>query len=388
MEASPARRRPRPPSPDAAGELDSLPPELLDLILCRLPLRDAVRTSALARAWRRRWESVPSLEFRWDEGADPGAVSGVLRRYCRPVREFRHSHVQAPSFRHSDRWLRLLALRGVKALDLNFEASDEELIHTLHPSIFSCRALTVLRLRGCNVPAPPPAFAGLPNLAALRLNSVGFPEGVWDLELLIATSPLLEDLSLGFMSIPDSNGEYRHWFIQAPKLRSLSIATCFDHGWWINDLPSLEEADIDMDTYSPDRDYIKLFKGLAHARKLQLAMPGSGTFFGAHVLECALLLLDEYSQDDEVDSDFLNAQWTDDLFSSLIHVHVTYVTCKLSEMHFIEFVLSKARILEEFHVCLDKFCPKSNEDAVTELVKYKRASPHAKLFFSRKRSLD
>ncbi|KAL6644680.1 hypothetical protein ACP70R_016288 [Stipagrostis hirtigluma subsp. patula] len=59
------------------------------------------------------------------------------------------------------------------------------------------------------------------------------------------------------------------------------------------------------------------------------------------------------------------------------------MTCNSSEMHFIEFVLSKARRLKEFHVCLDEECPRSNEDVVTKLVKYRRASPRAKVFFSR-----
>ncbi|KAL6859112.1 hypothetical protein ACP4OV_018114 [Aristida adscensionis] len=417
---SPRRRRRRPPSPDAAGDgdLDSLPPELLSLVLSRLPLRDAVRTSALARAWRRRWESVPGLRFRWRGGADPRAISGVLRRYACPVREFLHAHVPEASFRHAGRWLRLLALRGVHTLDLNFETNDELLIYTLHPSIFSCRALKVLELRGCNVPAPPPGFAGLPELTSMRLCKVDFPEGGRVRELLIATAPLLEQLCLDDISVPDIDGEEDHWVIQAPRLRSFSVTSIFDPGWQINDLPSLEEADIDCFTYSTDRDYIKLMKGLVHARELQLGFPprnynileGLSCSFdnlkslllrtslrllsstsclfsllrNAPKLEDLVIeLIEELPQDDELDSEFLNAQWSDDLFSSLTHVTVKYVRCKLSEMYFIEFVLSKATRLQEFHVYLDRFCPKSNEDAVTELVKYRRASSQAKLFFSR-----
>jgi len=90
MDAAPPGQRPRLPLPGAAADvLESLPPELLNAILSRLPLRDAVRTSALARAWRRRWQSVPSLKFEWDERANPGAVTCVLQRYSYPVREFR-----------------------------------------------------------------------------------------------------------------------------------------------------------------------------------------------------------------------------------------------------------------------------------------------------------
>ncbi|KAK3121897.1 hypothetical protein QOZ80_8BG0662530 [Eleusine coracana subsp. coracana] len=277
MEASPTRRRPRSQSPDAEaahGALDYLYPELLNEILSRLPLRDAVRTSALARAWRHRWESVPSLRFIWTGRADPGAISDVLRRYSCPVREFRHYYVTEASFGHSDRWLRLLALRVVQSLFLDFKRSDDdELLHTLHPSIFSCRGLTTLYLGGCYIPAPPPGFTGLPNLTELRLRKVGFTEGARVLELLIATSPLLESLRLEYLSLPLSNGVYNQWIIRAPKLQSLTIDAIFDDEWQINDLPSLEEADIDCVGYSPDRDIVKLMTELAHATKLKLSMP-------------------------------------------------------------------------------------------------------------------
>ncbi|RLN07069.1 hypothetical protein C2845_PM11G04710 [Panicum miliaceum] len=180
MDAAPRRQRPRLPLPDAEADvLESLPLELLNAILSRLPLRDAVRTSSLTRPWRRRWQSVPSLKFEWDESANPGAVNDVLRIYSYPVREFRHSAVGEASFRHSDRWLRLLALKGVRTLQLDFHRSHSHggLVHRLHPSISSCRELTFLYLGGCNIPATPPGFAGLPNLTYLYLNGVGFPEG-------------------------------------------------------------------------------------------------------------------------------------------------------------------------------------------------------------------
>lgn len=80
-------------------------------------------------------------------------------------------------------------------------------------------------------------------------------------------------------------------------------------------------------------------------------------------------LFDDSTQDDEVDNDFLNGQWTDDLFSNLKSVYVRNMTCKLSEMHFIEFILSKARNLEKNDVCLAEDCSKSNEEAVIELAK-------------------
>ncbi|KAL6647402.1 hypothetical protein ACP70R_014839 [Stipagrostis hirtigluma subsp. patula] len=96
----------RPLSPDAAGELDSLPPELLNLFLSRLPLRDAVGTSAPPLGVR------PLARVQMGRGADPGAITGVLRRYSYPFREFHHPHVGEASFRHSDLWIRLICAQG------------------------------------------------------------------------------------------------------------------------------------------------------------------------------------------------------------------------------------------------------------------------------------
>lgn len=266
----------------------------------------------------------------------------------------------------------------------------------------------------------PPGFAGFLTLTKLSLFNVGFPDGPRELEALIAASPLLEELWLLFIQVPDNNGEYLQWEIQAPKLRYLFIDQLLDYGWEISDLPSLEEADINVAMYNTHRDFVKLMTGLGSTKKLKFAIPPEDVnvveglscqfnnlkslslqtslhlFSGALSLFCLLRnapnlevldieLYDLYSveEDGEVDSDFLNAQWTDDLFSNLIRVGVTHLMCRLSEMCFIKFILSKARRLREFHVCLDEGCPKSNEDAVTEFVKYRRASPRAKVFFSR-----
>ncbi|CAM0148068.1 unnamed protein product [Urochloa decumbens] len=77
---------PSPPAvaADAADLLFSLPAHLLDGILGRLDIRDAVRTSALSRAWRHRWESLPALALSFPDGTPPAAVDRVLLHYTGP----------------------------------------------------------------------------------------------------------------------------------------------------------------------------------------------------------------------------------------------------------------------------------------------------------------
>ena len=119
----------------------------------------------------------------------------------------------------------------------------------------------------------PPGFSGFLTLTKLSLFNVGFPDGPRELEALIAASPLLEELWLLFIQVPDNNGEYLQWEIQAPKLRYLFIDQLLDYGWEISDLPSLEEADINVAMYNTYCDFVKLMTGLGSTKKLKFAIP-------------------------------------------------------------------------------------------------------------------
>uniref|UniRef100_A0A0D9X5U5 F-box domain-containing protein n=1 Tax=Leersia perrieri TaxID=77586 RepID=A0A0D9X5U5_9ORYZ len=43
--------------------LMSLPPEILDIILVRVPFKPLARTCCLSGTWRHRWESVRFLDI-------------------------------------------------------------------------------------------------------------------------------------------------------------------------------------------------------------------------------------------------------------------------------------------------------------------------------------
>lgn len=285
MEASSPRQKSRPaPAEESDTSLDSLPSEIHERIISFLPVRDAVRTSAVFRAWRRIWESAPGLAHDWGYGADPAHADAVLARYSRPVSSFIF-HLLETSFHRADDWVPLLARKGVQKLKLHFSPGRNEDPY-IDVSIFSCRELTYLDLVDCDIPDAPVGSAGFPNLTKLCLHRVGFPDnGVRGLEALIAESPLLKELCLHDLRLPvgeeedddgDEDNEFEEWVIQAPNLRELAINSEFDYGWQIEELRFIEKVEISTGiagSYASSRDFVKLLTRLARVSKLELTMP-------------------------------------------------------------------------------------------------------------------
>ncbi|KAF0900948.1 hypothetical protein E2562_037083 [Oryza meyeriana var. granulata] len=428
METSPPRRKQRPPSPEgdpddlaaaAGASLDSLPEELLENIVSRLTLRDAVRTSAVSQSWSRRWESTPDLRHYWPRRSRPGAIGAALARYSCKVCQFCTWGIRSEAFPHIDEWLPLLAAKGVQCITLSFwDYSDVNVeYYTLHPAIFACGQLTSLHLERCFLPTAPEGFAGFPNLTMLSLVYVGLPEnGERKLEAIIRMSPSLVSLELNNVEVTDD--DFDSWIIQAPNLARLTIISDIDYGWEIQELPSIQEANINSEDYSIDRDFVRLLTCLAEVRELEFLMPyteGNAlegiscsfqklrsltlhtnfytassilSTFGLLMRAPNLKLLEieityHENQSDEVDIDFLNALWTNSLFANLDFVSMKSASCWSNEMCFIEFVLSKARVLREFYIYHDDTgsYSKPREEAIIELAKYKRASPKAMVFF-------
>nr|CAB3502666.1 unnamed protein product [Digitaria exilis] len=396
--------------------LVSLPREIHERIISFLPIRDAVRTSAVYRAWRHRWKSAPGLAHDWDCDEDPSHVDTVLAHYSCPVSSFFFDLPEA-YFQRADDWIPLLAAKEVEKLTFHFsqDNDDEDRPHYMDVSVFSCQKLTSLNLIGCDIPAAPLDLAGFPNLTKLFLEGVGFPDnGVRGLEALIAGSPLLQLLWLEMLRFHGSE----EWVIQAPNLQDLTIVSEYDDGWQIVDqLPHIKKVDIHSDIYTNNRDFVKLLTRVAGVGELRLKMPDTAinvleglacSFENLRTLslktdfclfstilstmcllknapnleKLSIQILQGNQQSEEVGVDLLNAQWTDGLLARLKSVSLDMATCESNEMHFIEFVLSKARRLQKFHICAFE-CSRSNEELLVEILKYRRASAQAQVFFER-----
>ncbi|CAM0951559.1 unnamed protein product [Alopecurus aequalis] len=405
-----------------ADALMSLPTDVLDDILTRVDLRDAVRTSALYRAWRHRWEALPSLDLYFprleeDEGAPKGlgGIDGILLRCPGRVRRFYVFLDELHAGRIHD-WFLVLSRRGVEILDLSFI----DCFPALPSSIFSCSRLTSLSLFACVIPFLPPGFQGFPELTKFTLINVKLHEdGEYQLEEIIATSPSLEELTLWDVDIP---GAFTEWVVQAPNLRHLKICSAQDYGWNFGELLRLDSAIIDIWDYIGHRDFSKFLTSFASITKLAIYTCHS-TVNGASILEtltctfvklksmtlfthfcelssilstfCLLrnapnleklkiLIFDGEEQKFESNEEFQSAQCTDGTCANLQFLKMTGIHWHSNEMSFIELILSKARLLRTLSISHGEECSMSNEDAVKKLLNYKKASTNAEILFKGK----
>ncbi|KAF7065500.1 hypothetical protein CFC21_071598 [Triticum aestivum] len=381
-----------------ADALISLPTGVLDDILDRVGLRDAVRTSALSRAWRRRWEDLPSIDFYFpcpDETKHLRAVDSVLLRCPGRVRRL-WAHLDEPSAGRIHDWLLVLSRRGVDTLNLRPSSFDAVL--ALPSSVFACRRLTNLRLHACAIPPLPAGFEGFPELRKLALTCVRFREnGEYQLEEIIATSPSLEKLVFWEVKIL---GDFK-------------------------ELLSLHSANIDILDYLGGRDFAKFLAGFSNITKLVICTRHS-PLNGAIILErlqckfgnlksltlytqfcelasilstyCLLrnapnlerlkILIDNSAEQKfEAHEEFQNSQWTGGMCANLQFMQMTGIHWLPNEMTFIELILSKARLFCTLFITHGENCSMSNEDAMNKILSYRRASTCAEIMFKGKASV-
>ncbi|KAK3152828.1 hypothetical protein QOZ80_2BG0164100 [Eleusine coracana subsp. coracana] len=258
LSARPRSKRPRVQSPspaippaDGRDILSSLPSEMLEEILRRLPsIYDVVCTSGLSKSWRRRWANCPGLVFEFCRYDPPAAVDAVLNGYACPIGDFKltitqESHANGKA--HG--WIRALAAKGITSLSvlMNQHAWPWQ-VDVLSSSVFSCRELTSLVLQSCIMPPVPPGFQGFPNLDYLELREVmtRFPP---TLETMISMSPSLTSLSIVFPNILSNNddGSFDNWVIQAPNVKKFELRSHDVYGCSIVNLNSLVEAHVVFD---------------------------------------------------------------------------------------------------------------------------------------------
>ncbi|KAK1631163.1 hypothetical protein QYE76_005478 [Lolium multiflorum] len=228
---------------------------------------------------------------------------------------------------------------------------------------------------------------------------------------MIGTSSLLTDVSFG--------GDYiREWVIQAPNLTHLTISSEINYGWVLEELTSLRSAVIDLWDFVVDSKFAKFLLGVVQVRKLLVVMCNatSGamipeihlcTFHNLKSLKLYMHFCDQppimlafcllksspnleklkieiyYDEEQifEADKEFQNALWTDGMCANLQAVQMTGINWRRNEMVFIELILSKAKLLHTLSISHGEKIVMPSEDALNELLRYKRASAEAQVLF-------
>ncbi|CAD6218812.1 unnamed protein product [Miscanthus lutarioriparius] len=363
--------------------LSSFPEHLQDEILTRLDLRDTVRTSALSRAWRRRWETLPGLAVSFPDGTPPSVVDRVLLRYAGPSVSRFKTHVDdddddAAYASHVDEWLIALSRRSVESITIY---NDYGRNFTVHSSIFSCDRL----LSGCPSACSGAAFHRSLSLE-LSLTDVKFADnGESQFEAMIRASPMLGVLVLEEIYTNDMDRviealnlhTLRHTFtpkiLEAPNLQ---------YAYQLHGAPAgfveflagvfqvrelifyVKPCDLKVDaipfTFSNLKS-MELFTDFAEMNNILLMFSLLRTSPNLEKLKI------ELQRPKMVDNrKFLNAQWTNGMCANLQLVEIISYNGWLP-LYFIELILSKASFLRTLSVDMDA-CPVSQDNQLNELL--------------------
>ncbi|KAK3132351.1 hypothetical protein QOZ80_6AG0519960 [Eleusine coracana subsp. coracana] len=237
---------------DGVDRISRLPDQILRYIVSHLPAKDAARTGALASRWRGIWRSAPLVfidaqilpDSVQAERAAPGgdgtlskavvaAVSRALDAHPGPIRCFHLTRGHMASHEaEAERWLKLLAARGVQ--ELVFFNHPWPLDFPLSAALFSCASLTHLYLGIWRLPdtAKLPRRTRFPNLKELLLGFILMRDG--DLAFFVEKSPVLENLTIIGSQIPVSLR------LVSRSLRCVQLGMCGITNVSVVDAPRLE----------------------------------------------------------------------------------------------------------------------------------------------------
>lgn len=394
--------------------LSNLPENVINSILMRLPLQEAVMTSILSKIWRYKWCRLPQLTLNdelWkmtNNLLSPSIkftdiIYSILTLHSGPVTKFTLSMSELKKYPKVGSLIYFLSRNDIQHLVLQFSAWNR---HKLPSSFFTCSQLRLLTLQNCVV-CPPPAFKGFGMLISLELCHVSMSSK--SLESLISSSPFLKKLVL---NISDT---LNHIQIKAPKLICFAFTGCIKF-ISLKNVPHLAKLYLLYGEKSYEEseksDLDKFLQSFPAVERLHLSY-GSDQFLVAEVptrlssalnylkrlyvsmvelddLSCALCLIrsSPYLQDLEVevsmdesddDIDELSESFSDVTLNCVRTVKVKEITGTKFEMQLIKLLLAKSPMLGtmliEPNLCQEG--EKKGGKLLAELTTFQRASPKA-----------
>lgn len=181
--------------------LSILPENIIDYVLTRMPIRDAVRTSILSRKWRYCWMSISKLVFddklvkvspkskQSKKSKLAGAIFHVLLRHTGSILEFNIDVGKLEMYSELDQIIyHLSKSNSVKKLLIS-----NNYCYKLPSLFFSLQGLKVLELVNCEF-EPPSTFNGFGRLESVKFMHVEMTSKT--LQHFLSNCPLLKNVSL------------------------------------------------------------------------------------------------------------------------------------------------------------------------------------------------
>ncbi|KAM7484489.1 hypothetical protein LguiA_000498 [Lonicera macranthoides] len=409
--------------------ISDLPQSIIETILTKLPLRDAVRTSILSSRWRYKWATLTELVFddkcvslSQDRALVENKLVNFVTRFLflhdGPIHNFTLSTSYLQSSPDIDQWLLFLSRKDIKELVLDL--GEGEWFRA--PScIFSCQKLSRLELVRCELD-PPPDFRGFLCLKYLNLQQVLVATDV--VENLISSCPLLESLTLSYfdslaLTVRAPNlkylileGEFKDICLEnTPLLVAISVAmymtddiaehfeqssSCnFDK--FLGGVPCLERliGHIYFTKYlSIGNDLAKIQIIYHHLKVIELYQVSFEDMKEILVVLCLIANSPNLQElqisgssntsaaTEALDLDF----WEEDCPSDcalkrLKTVKMADLSGVPHEMEFIRFLLGNAPMLEIMSITPSVYVTEGRLNMLIELVRFRRASARAEIIF-------
>lgn len=208
--------------------ISSLPENIIDKILGRLSLEEAINTSLLSRNWRYKWRSMSQIiihnQYSFSRIQNlTTKVNRNLLLHRSNIQKFIYNGEYAlrgnntvDFYSHLDMWLDYL-LRGHRIRHL--EHSFYQVEYLIPSSIFSFDNLTTLDLKCCRILLPS-SFVGFKNLTFLSLKKITYDDET-TFQRFIRLCPLLKHVNL------DLDDQTIILELNAPSLQSLKFSSSF-----------------------------------------------------------------------------------------------------------------------------------------------------------------
>ncbi|KAH0759689.1 hypothetical protein KY290_023182 [Solanum tuberosum] len=362
---------------DIKDRFSALPRNLVDDILRLLPVHDAARTSILSKNWRYIWAALPNLMLDKtfcsklavkSQSVLKETIDMILLQHIGDIVKFDLdvSGVQLCSYADIDRWMLYVTRYGVKKLILNMSKNISS-TYKVPSYIFDCQTLTQLELFNC-IFKPPNSFLGFQTLTILHLKEVAFPPAI---EFYAIKTPLLVKLILThcdgtqYLNIEFSSG-----------LKYLSVR----ESHYNLDLNSNYFKNVKKLTYL----YLVIDNPIPVDERLTLEK----LIFSSPTLET--LCLSQYELEDNAFGDpdeavlkYLDApSCLDRTLNKLEDVSIHVFKRSKNVLSFIKLLFAYAPSLSRMSI-KPKNASSSKEElnVATELMRFPRVSPKAKLFY-------